>query len=124
MSDMRFDWYASLDESWLNDLVRLVQETIDQDRSTRGLTPGQKQDRALQEALISQKVLSALYQAYCFTFPRKSTRISFPLDKSCFTTKGNHPEKIAFSATYTRNVFEALLILGWITVQKGSEYGG
>jgi hypothetical protein len=124
MSDMRFDWYASLDESWLNDLVRLVQETIDQDRSTRGLTPGQKQDRALQEALISQKVLSALYQAYCFIFPRKSTQISFPLDKSCFTMKENHPGKIALSATYTRNVYEALLSLGWITVQKGSEYGG
>lgn len=42
MSDMRFDWYASLDEKWIHELVEIVQEAINKDRSPRSLTQTQK----------------------------------------------------------------------------------
>ena len=89
MSDMRFDWYASLDEVWIHDLAEIVQEAINKDRSSRGLTQTQKESRSAQETLITLKVLSALYQSYCFTFPRELAQISYPLDNNCFSASGN-----------------------------------
>jgi len=124
MSDMRFDWYASLDEVWIHDLAEIVQEAINKDRSSRGLTQTQKESRSAQETLITLKVLSALYQSYCFTFPRELAQISYPLDNNCFSASGNQTNKIAYSSTYARNVYKALLGLGWIKIKKGSEYAG
>jgi len=93
MSDMRFDWYGSLDESWLNDLVGLVQETIDQDRSSRGLTPGQKQHRASQETLISQKFYQLFIKPIVLSSQEKAPGYPFRLIKAALPRKKIIPAK-------------------------------
>lgn len=123
-ADKRFDWYSDLDNDDLAALSITLQSHIERCRSTRGLTPRARENRRQSELAVCRRILSALYQDVFCSYPTLSSGVSIPLAKSAYSVSKLIPNKVPFSSTYTRNVYDALKKIEWINEKKGSEYLG
>ena len=122
---IRFDWYAIADADFIAELVETVIDTMNTGRSTRGLTPEQAATRSIEEQLISQHLLSALYSAHsAISASSEPKSISVPRRKGAFAKDSQVPNKVNYSWRFFDNVYKALVDLRWIEVSLGNEYTG
>ena len=115
MSDLRFDWHPSLSSPLIDErLELLVQEALKDYKSGSGIQP-----RATYEAsyrVIGKHLISALYCAY-----HAKERVSLPMRPSAYGM--GKLGRIQYSFRDTSKVREALVNLGWLSVEEEGTQG-
>ena len=115
MNDLRFDWHPSLSSPLIDERLDLLVQTALKDyRSGSGI-----QSRATYEAsyrTIGKHLISALYCAY-----HANERVSLPLRSSAYGM--GKLGRIHYSFRDTTKVREALVNLGWLSVEEEGKQG-
>lgn len=112
-NDKRFDWYSLLNTEWFKDLESEIFNNLSS-RSSRGLSKSKKAERDINERLVLNQILSALYQAY-FTLPVGIQTVSIQLKEKEY--KGS---RFSFSAvTAVLKTLEALYLIKVIKGMQG-----
>lgn len=115
MNDLRFDWHPSLSSPLIDEcLDLLVQEALKDYKSGSGI-----QARATYEAsyrVIGKHLISALYCAY-----HAKERVSLPMRPSAYGM--GKLGRIQYSFRDTSKVREALVNLGWLSVEEEGTQG-
>ena len=125
MNGLRFDWYQQTDADFIYELVSTVIDVVNEERSTRGLTPEQAITRAAEEQLIAKHLIGSLYHAYSsITSDSSPTPIVIPRAKESYAKNSSDSTKVNYSYRYATNVYEALVELKWIEVSLGNTYKG
>ena len=57
---LRFDWYGIADADFIDELAATVTDTVNEKRSTRGLTPDKATARAEEERFIAKHLIGSL----------------------------------------------------------------
>ena len=122
----RFDWYQLTDANFIDELVVTVIDTINAERSTRGLTSELAITRAEEEQLIAKHLIGSLYHAHAsITSDSSPTLIAIPRARESYAKKKSiDSTKVKYSYRYLDNVYQALIKLKWIEVFIGVEYTG
>ena len=122
----RFDWYQLTDANFIDELVVTVIDTINAERSTRGLTSELAITRAEEEQLIAKHLIGSLYHAHAsITSDSSPTLIAIPRARESYEKKKSiNSTKVKYSYRYLDNVYQALIKLKWIEVFIGVEYTG
>ena len=122
----RFDWFAILDEEFIDVLSNKVVENITYKDNPRGISKEDKIVRHEKRTLIAQHLISALYAAYCTaTIGKKDAVISVIKDTNFYSaTPTKNPNKIQYSWIYFNAVYESLKELNWIQEIIGREGKG
>lgn len=97
-------------------LVKGVRESIDQDRSTRGLSSSQLNKIKIKEYFTLRRILQSLYCAY-FCIPKAQSKISLPLTASFYSSS-------KYDYRVVKRIYEKLTQLNWINSEKGQEGKG
>ena len=115
MNDLRFDWHPSLSSPLIDErLELLVQEALKDYKGGSGIQP-----RASYEAsyrAIGKHLISALYCAY-----HAKERVSLPMRPSAYGM--GKLGRIQYSFRDTSKVREALVNLGWLSVEEEGTQG-
>ena len=115
MNDLRFDWHPPLSSPLIDERVdSLVQKALKDYKSGSGIQP-----RATYEAsyrAIGKHLISALYCAY-----HSNERVSLPMRPSAYGM--GRLDRIQYSFRDTSKVREALVDLGWLSVEAEGTQG-
>jgi len=122
---LRFDWYQLTEADFIDELAATVTDTVNEKRSTRGLTPDKAIGRAEEERFIAKHLIGSLYHAYSsITSDNSPTPIVIPRTKESYAKNSSDSTKVKYSYRYLDNIYRALIELKWIEVSIGVEYTG
>ena len=115
MTDLRFDWHPSLSSPQIEErLDVLVTEALKDYQSGSGIKP-----KATYEAsyrVIGKHLLSALYCAH-----HAGERVSLPMRHSAYGV--GRLGRVQYPARDARKVREAMLSLGWLSIEEEGSQG-
>ena len=108
MNELRFDWLPPLSSNVMDERTQLfVDALLENYQPGRGVLSKDKYTSIYKT--IAKQILSSLYQSY-----NNGNSVSFPLHPRYYGSKGH--QKIKFSYTHVRAIYEKLLSLNWIVV--------
>lgn len=110
---MRFDWGSQLSHDSLNSIAEELRDSIAHKGSFRGVDKASRDKQILD---ICLKVISALYTNH-FSFAEHKG-VSFPRKKEIYNKSCTTGEKIRHSNTYAILVYDELVELKWVSIEK------
>lgn len=119
MSKIFYQYPVTLPENrpFIEDLLNQLMLTVEDGFPTRGMTKENRTARINEIRVVAGNILHSLYLAY-HSFPKAKSLVVIPLRTSHYTNV------TGISHSTVKKVFEALVVLNWIWVKKGSELSG